>query len=259
MCVSLAIAPTQSSTLADVVEGGTITGKLTGPSGEVVVGAQVTATIQNPPTPSSGKSFDAYSDEAGTFTLTNLPAGAYDVTVQAFGFKLHTINSVRVAESKTTNLSIPLESQIYRACGITKDWSSTLKEDDKAEIVRQILERVFVVKDLLGPRFLLDQSKQIVLSTEQIKPGWISNYAQVEFILMDGQKITEKADKTGDFQYLRFSSFKTNGPCVAVTLIREWAVGKNSDHTYFGGGGHIYEFHKAGDKWVGKFAGGWIS
>jgi hypothetical protein len=76
---------------------------------------------------------------------------------------------------------------------------------------------------------------------------------------MDGRRITEMADKTGDFQYLRFSSFKTNGPCVAVTLAREWAVGKNSDQIPFSSGGYIYEFHKVGDKWVGKYAGGWIS
>jgi hypothetical protein len=118
---------------------------------------------------------------------------------------------------------------------------------------------VFVTKDLTGPGFLLDQGKQIMLSNEQVKLSWIPKHAKVEFLLLDKQKIIRMASKTGDFQYLRFSGFRTNGPCTAVTLTSEWAVDKNSDQSYFGNNGYIYEFHKVGDKWVGKFAGGWIS
>jgi len=223
-----------------------------------VVGARVIATAQNPPVSSLGEAFEAFSNAAGIFTLTDLPVGTYDVKVQAPGFKSQTINLVGVTDAKTTNLNIYLE--VNKACGNIKDSSSILKEDDKTEIVNQILERVFVIKDLPGPRFLLDQRRQIVLSTSQIKPGWVSKHPQMEIVLLDEQKLTEMASRTGDFQYLHFSDFEGNGACAAVTLLREWAVDMSSGRSYnLGSGGDTYEFHKVGNKWVGRHAGGWIS
>jgi Carboxypeptidase regulatory-like domain len=81
---------------------GTITGVVTDPSGAVIPGATVTATAP------SGKTASAKSGPAGTFTIRDLPPGAYTVTADATGFSQFRSTNVRVSSGRHTTLNASL-------------------------------------------------------------------------------------------------------------------------------------------------------
>ncbi len=60
---------------------GQISGRVTDPSGAVVVGAKITVTDEN-----KGVSFAGRSDASGNFTVVSLPPGIYSVSATAQGF-----------------------------------------------------------------------------------------------------------------------------------------------------------------------------
>jgi hypothetical protein len=70
---------------------GDIRGIVKDPSGAVVAGAQVTATLT-----SEGLERKAVSDNAGEFSVPTVPVGTYSVQVQAPGFKTFEQNNVVV-------------------------------------------------------------------------------------------------------------------------------------------------------------------
>jgi len=70
-----------SSTLAQSATG-QIVGKVTDPNGAVVSGATVSAKSAD-----TGRETTATSDDQGSYTITALQPGLYDVTVQAGNFK----------------------------------------------------------------------------------------------------------------------------------------------------------------------------
>jgi hypothetical protein len=82
----------------------TLTGTVTDPSGAVVPGA--TVLIHNNETNTDIRTVT--TDASGNYTVTNLPAGAYTVSVKAGGFRSFTANNVtlHVAEKRTLNAQL---------------------------------------------------------------------------------------------------------------------------------------------------------
>ncbi|HEV2704709.1 MAG TPA: TonB-dependent receptor [Pyrinomonadaceae bacterium] len=83
---------------------GTLTGTVTDPSGAVVANAKVTATNLN-----SGEVREAVTSEEGNYTLPELKADPYKVTVEAQGFKTSTVENVQVAVQVTRTIDVQLE------------------------------------------------------------------------------------------------------------------------------------------------------
>ena len=81
---------------------GTITGLVTDPSGAVISGATVTAIS------ASGKITSEKSGPAGTFTVRNLPAGSYTLTVDATGFSPFRSPNVNVVAGRRITLNASL-------------------------------------------------------------------------------------------------------------------------------------------------------
>ena len=101
--VLLALALLASSVQAQVVSG-TISGTITDQTGAVIPGASITATD-----PATGQSFKTVSDQAGNYTLTNLPNSDYRLTVEHAGFAKSEIGHVVVSVSRTTPVPVKLE------------------------------------------------------------------------------------------------------------------------------------------------------
>lgn len=95
------------STVSAQVSTGTISGSVTDPTGAVVAGATVTAT--NLATNLAGT---VRSNGSGLFTLPNLPAGDYRVSVAANGFSSLVVSDVTldVGEQQSVNFSLKVGS-----------------------------------------------------------------------------------------------------------------------------------------------------
>jgi hypothetical protein len=83
---------------------GVITGTVLDPAAAVVPAAKVAARHV-----ATGTSHETVTTETGNFTLASLPAGKYELTVQAPGFKLVTLREVQVQVAQVTRVDVTLE------------------------------------------------------------------------------------------------------------------------------------------------------
>ena len=97
-----------SLTLAGVVlaqsDRGTITGTISDPAGAVVAGAPV--EIKNVQT---GAVYQAASSATGNYTISQLPAGQYEISATVQGFKKYVRRGITVDVAQTYRLDIVLE------------------------------------------------------------------------------------------------------------------------------------------------------
>ena len=84
-------------------QAGTITGSITDPDGAAVPKAVVQATAAG-----SGKVFTAAASAKGAYTLSNLPAGTYDVMVPPVGFSYARLQKKGIALQASQTLSLDL-------------------------------------------------------------------------------------------------------------------------------------------------------
>ncbi len=97
------VTPEQASAQGAVTSAA-ITGDVTDETGAVLPGAKVTIQVQ-----ATGLTHEATADPSGHFAFLQLAAGAYDITVEASGFKTAEVRNVVVEIGETLSLKIPLE------------------------------------------------------------------------------------------------------------------------------------------------------
>ena len=104
---------------------GSITGSVSDPGGAVVVGAKVTATNLD-----TGQVRETTTSSEGNYTLPELPADPYKVTVEAQGFKTATVESVQVAVQVTRSLDFTLEvGAVADVITITSEQAPVIQTD----------------------------------------------------------------------------------------------------------------------------------
>jgi hypothetical protein len=86
------------------VGNGTITGTVTDPAGAVVAGAAVEAKNAE-----TGVLYRAISTTAGNYTIGDLPAGKYTVSVTVTGFKTYSHSNLAVGATQVLRENVPLE------------------------------------------------------------------------------------------------------------------------------------------------------
>src|SRR5947207_2626258 len=82
---------------------GTITGTISDPTSAVIPGASITATNGE-----TGTKYETISTETGNYTLTQVPPGVYQVTVELPGFKRYVRQGITVLVAQTLRIDIPL-------------------------------------------------------------------------------------------------------------------------------------------------------
>ena len=82
---------------------GTILGTVTDPNGAVVAGAKVTAKNT-----STGLERSTTTDEAGNYTIPELPIGPYEVRVEQTGFAAGVVSNVTVAVASERRVDVNL-------------------------------------------------------------------------------------------------------------------------------------------------------
>ncbi|WP_263410697.1 TonB-dependent receptor [Terriglobus tenax] len=90
------------SVAAQAQQAGTIHGLVTDPDAAVVPGATITATAGN------GKAVTGTSKGDGSYSISNVPAGTYSLTVTMLGFSSFVRTGVRVAAGQSLNLDVKL-------------------------------------------------------------------------------------------------------------------------------------------------------
>ena len=83
--------------------GGTITGVITDPAGAVVPNAPVEAKNTG-----TGVVSSVATSATGNFTLSDLPAGAYEVNVTVTGFKKYVLTGITVEQLQTARVDVTL-------------------------------------------------------------------------------------------------------------------------------------------------------
>jgi hypothetical protein len=83
---------------------GTVTGTTTDPAGAVVPNAPV--SLKNTET---GRVYAAVSSDTGNYTVTQLPIGAYDLTVAAPGFRTYEHSNFHVSAGQTLREDVSLQ------------------------------------------------------------------------------------------------------------------------------------------------------
>jgi hypothetical protein len=104
---------------------GTITGNVTDPSGAVVPNAKVTATSLD-----TGEVRETTTSGEGNYTLPELKAGRWRITVEAQGFKTTTVDQYKVAVSVTHSLDVKLDvGAVADVVTVTGDQTPAIQTD----------------------------------------------------------------------------------------------------------------------------------
>src|SRR4051794_17389843 len=113
-------------------EQGQIAGTVKDSSQAVVVGARVTAIDRR-----SGLQSNTTTGSNGAYVIPNLPAGQYEVTVQAQGFKRLSDTSVRVDAATRTTLDVSLEvGQVTETVSVSA--TAALIDSETAQVGRTV-------------------------------------------------------------------------------------------------------------------------
>jgi hypothetical protein len=83
---------------------GTILGTVFDPNGALVAGAKITVKNTN-----TGLERTATTDEAGNYTVAELPIGPYEVRVEQSGFNTHTVSNITVEVASERRVDITLQ------------------------------------------------------------------------------------------------------------------------------------------------------
>src|SRR4030095_12515705 len=83
---------------------GTITGTISDATNAVIPGAGITATNGE-----TGTKYETVSTETGNYTLTQVPAGTYQLSVELPGFKKYVRQGITVLVAQTLRIDVALE------------------------------------------------------------------------------------------------------------------------------------------------------
>ena len=106
----------------------TLTGMVIDPSGAIVPNVDVTVMKTD-----TGVQTQTKTNEAGLFTITNLPPGIYEVRAQAQGFKTYTRPAITLGVAQSLRLDVKLETGSVQE-SITVSADASLLSTDNAQI-----------------------------------------------------------------------------------------------------------------------------
>jgi len=176
--------------------------------------------------------------------------------------KIEDVNfKVGEAGDLTINLNIYVRDELTGSTTHTvniKPISESIvyNESDMAEIIRLSLTIALVDKRIPDYRLIKDK-ENIVLSTENIVRDLVPEMFGVNLIILEPEEIQLKADREGDFLYLRFTKLEfQNDRNAIVHLDNVWMKSKTSPYI---GGGLAIAYSKESGIWNFTVLYSWIS
>ena len=107
---------------------GSIVGTVTDQSGAVIPNAQVKAS-----SPATGEVRESTTDQSGRYTIGNVIAGTYDLSVSAPGFRLFTQKDVAATVNTVSRVDVQLEVGAQTQ-EITVASAAALLQTDKSDV-----------------------------------------------------------------------------------------------------------------------------
>src|SRR5437762_7797759 len=146
---------------------GTITGTVTDAANAVVGGASIEARNSE-----TGATYTAATTETGNYTLAQLPAGTYQLTVSLPGFKKYVRQNIGVAATQSVRLDVALEVGAAEE-SITVNEEVPLLSTESGEISHTIQAQRLVDLGLLGigGTFSSSQGLRFYQTEIQLIPG----------------------------------------------------------------------------------------
>jgi hypothetical protein len=131
-CLALVVVPWTASRLNAQTLYGSIVGEVTDPSGGVIPNAVVTVTQKE-----TGAKRTVQADRSGTYTISTVPAGTYDVQITAPGFKTFENPNVTLSINRVVRVDASLQvgatGQTVQVTGGTP-----LLQTDRADVRQDI-------------------------------------------------------------------------------------------------------------------------
>jgi hypothetical protein len=121
-----------ASALLAQTDRGTITGTVLDPAGAVVPNATIEAKNV-----ATNETYNAGTTGTGNYTLSSLPAGTYDLSVSASGFKKYVRPGVTVQVAETARIDATLEVGATTDT-VTVNAEAPLLKTDSAELSHQV-------------------------------------------------------------------------------------------------------------------------
>src|SRR6478672_1852519 len=148
---------------------GTITGTIADPVGAVIAGAPVQGRNVE-----TGAAYQAASTTTGNYTLSQLPAGSYEITVTVPGFKKYVRQGLTVEVAQTLRIDVALEVG-SAAESITVTEAAPLLKTESGELSHNVtgdnLDTLPVLG--IGSAFASNSGIRNPLAVTQLIPGGI--------------------------------------------------------------------------------------
>jgi hypothetical protein len=203
---------------------GAITGTVSDPTAAVVANATVIAKNLG-----AGTEYKTVTTETGSYTISSLPAGAYELTIESRGFKKFVRQAVQVQLLQTTRVNATLEVGAP-SDSVTVTAESPLLQTESAEQSTNISGKLF---NSLPLNFGATNSIRGWLSFIQLAPG-VSGTTQTASIngsptgsfkiYLEGQDVTSTNDTV----------WTSTVAAASVETIGEFAIQTNNFSAEFG-------------------------
>lgn len=214
-----------------------IRGSVTDPAGAKVVGAKVAATNRE-----TAVVFAAVTNDAGLYSIPEVPVGPYNLTVEIAGFKKYVRENMSVTTGVTLSLDVTLElGELTQSVTVSGD--APLVQSTTSGI-DQLIESKSIADIPLGDRRTMNV---VQLSGAAVFAGY-DNGQKPNFSLAGGRAQSQMFwidGASGQNMRLGIGQMETDPP---VELIDEIKVLSNNYSAEFGGsnGGVIIETTKSG-------------
>ena len=217
---------------------GTITGTVSDPAGAVVPGA--TVQVKNTET---GAQYQVATTDTGNYTIVQVPAGPYEISVSVAGFKKYIRTGITVIVAQTLRLDVPLEvGSATESVTITE--AAALLKTESGELSHEIdtakLDALPIMS--IGAQAASTWGLRNPMNSASLIPG--TNYnsntnIKVNGAMSNSQSIRIEGQDSTD-KYLAFSTVMTQ---PSVDAVQEVAIQTSNYAAEYGQvGGGLFNF-----------------
>ncbi|MBI1983604.1 MAG: carboxypeptidase regulatory-like domain-containing protein, partial [Acidobacteria bacterium] len=201
VCLALAVTPSRAQ-----VTGGTMTGTVSDPGGAVVPDASVVATNLG-----TNAEYRTRTTSAGAYTLLNLPAGRYSLSIEVSGFQKYVRSPLDITQGTTVGVDAVLQvGQITEIVEVTG--AAPQLQTESSEVGHQVSQKFVQELPLVQGGDVRDPEAFIFLLPGATGDSWLGH-------INGGQAFTKEITVDGvsnNLSTVQGSFFENSPPYEAL-------------------------------------------